>query len=575
MALSCRHVYDIQHTNPRVTSFGNDNRRVTLLPPLTQQSPRLRPMKLIRRFTPLNMLFLSVNGMIGSAWLFAPLYAAKIAGSGALIAWIIGGIATIIIAMTFAETSILIPSAGGSFQIPQISHGEFTSFIMSWITWLSCVTMVPIEVQAVLQYASIYFHSLTHIVNHIPVLTATGLSWAVIIMLGLSIINVASFKGLVGFNRVLFCFKVAVMVLTCIWLVKTSFHGGNFAAFNSMHQAQAGMGINWKEILTAVASGGVAFAFTGFKHGVELAGETTNSRLAIPLAIIGSIAICLLLYFGLQTAFIGAVSPDTIKSGWGALTFAGDVGPFVGIAAALGLVFLVKLLYVDAVISPLGAGLIYVTSTSRVIYAMSKNQHIPPIFSRLNNKNFPIWAIGLNFVVGLFLFLPLPGWQNMVSFLVSAVVISYTMGPISLLCFRQKLADENRAFTLPGANALCFLAFYACNMMFYWTGWETVSKLAIALFIGVALFIYSSWRRKMPLQQLGMKAALWLVPYLAGLTLISYLGSFGGGKQYISFGWDFLIIGIFSMITLYLALTTSSANVWEKYQVYKNSETFD
>src|SRR3989344_8443446 len=131
--------------------------------------------ELTRRFTPISLLTLSMNGMIGSAWLFAPFYAAKIAGSSAIIAWLIGGLATALIALTFAELSVLLPVAGGTAQIPQLSHGTFTSFILSWIAWLSALTMAPIEVQAVLQYASTYFASLIHLVNGTPVLTFIGL----------------------------------------------------------------------------------------------------------------------------------------------------------------------------------------------------------------------------------------------------------------------------------------------------------------------------------------------------------------------------------------------------------------
>src|SRR5579883_3302642 len=116
-------------------------------------------MMLNRRFTPLNLLMLSINGMVGSAWLFAPLYAAKIAGSAAIVAWIIGGTATAIVALTFAELSAMFPVAGGTAQIPQMSHGTFTSFIVSWLAWLSALTIVPVEVQAILQYASTYFTS--------------------------------------------------------------------------------------------------------------------------------------------------------------------------------------------------------------------------------------------------------------------------------------------------------------------------------------------------------------------------------------------------------------------------------
>src|SRR3990167_5434059 len=92
----------------------------------------------------------------------------------------------------------------------------------------------------------------------------------------------------------------------------------------------------WQAILAAVATGGIAFAFTGFKHGVELAGEAKKLKIAIPLATVGSVLCCLLLYIGLQVAFIGALDPTLIAKGWENVSFVGDVGPFAGLAASLG-----------------------------------------------------------------------------------------------------------------------------------------------------------------------------------------------------------------------------------------------
>lgn len=502
-------------------------------------------MELNRRFSPLNLLMLSINGMIGSAWLFAPLYAAKIAGSGAIVAWVIGGGATALVALTFAELSVLLPVAGGTAQIPQLSHGTLTSFVLTWVAWLSSLTMAPIEVQAVLQYASTYFSSLIHIVQGTPLLTHVGLLWATVLMLLLCTINIVSFRGLIGFNIVLFTFKVIVILLTISMFLHTNFHPANFLIGDEA--------VNWQQILTAVASGGIAFAFTGFKHGVELAGETKKSALAIPLAVVGSVVCCLVLYLGLQIAFIGALSPANLVHGWHEISFMGDVGPFAGLAAGLGLLWLLKLLYVDAAISPLGAGLIYVTSTARILYAMSQIGYLPRFLSSLNKQGLPFAAIMVNFVIGMFLFLPLPGWQAMVSFLVSGMVISYAIGPIALLCLRLELPKEKRLFKLPAANLLCALAFYFCNLISYWTGWDTISKLAIAMLIGLGLF-FAAWARgKLKNQAIGMKSAFWILPYLGGLILISYMGSFGG-KNWIPFGWDFLVIGLFSLVILYLAV---------------------
>jgi len=107
----------------------------------------------------------------------------------------------------------------------------------------------------------------------------------------------------------------------------------------------------------------------------------------------------------LQVAFIGALQPEMLSNGWANLSFTGDVGPFAGLAAGLGLVWLVKLLYVDAVVSPSGAGLIYVTSTARILYAMSEIGYVPRWLAYLNKQHFPVAAIMVNFVLGMFLFL--------------------------------------------------------------------------------------------------------------------------------------------------------------------------
>jgi amino acid transporter len=315
----------------------------------------------------------------------------------------------------------------------------------------------------------------------------------------------------------------------------------------------------------------VAFAFTGFKHGVELAGETRNSQVAVPLGIVGSVVCCLLLYLGLQIAFIGALPASVLSHGWTHLTFNVDVAPFMGIAMLLGLALLAKLLYIDAAVSPLGAGLVYVTSTARLIYAMSKNGYLPAFLSRLNKEDFPIFAIGFNFLVGMGLFLPLPGWQNMVSFLVSAVVIAYAMGPIALMSLRAQLPNEHRPFRLWCAPVTSLIAFYFCNLISYWTGWETIEKLAIAMAVGFLLFSLSIVRQWHDHFRFNWKALIWIMPYLAGLILISYCGSFGG-KGYLTFGWDFLVIAIFSVIIFYLAYLTRLRDSQAEFQNYKNTE---
>lgn len=519
-----------------------------------------RPMAAQRRFNSANLLFLSINGMIGSAWLFAPLYSARLAGSNVIWAWLLGGAATILIALTFAELSTLLPIAGGSARLAELSHGKLTAFIMSWITWLSSVTMAPIETQAVLQYSATYFPGLMHQVNGTPILTHLGLVWAVIILLSLCILNVASLRTFISVNRILFLFKMGVIVATVACLMHTRFVPANFTVPSDSAST-------WRGIFAAIATGGIAFAFTGFKHAVELAGEAQAPQRSIPIAIIGSVCVCLLLYIALQIAFIGAILPSELAAGWSKLQFSGDLGPFVGLAVALGITYLVIALYIDAAVSPLGAGFIYVTSTARLVFAMSKNGYLPRFLTTLNRTNMPVNAIAFNFIIGLSLFIPLPGWQNMVSFLVSAMVISYAMGPIALIALRKNLPFHKRNFRLPCAYSLCIIAFYCCNLITYWTGWQTLSKLAIGVAIGLIVLLIHVYRTRQT-KAIGARGLWWLLPYLLGLLFLSYCGSFGG-IGIISFGKDFLLMAVFSLFIFWLAIATRQKDSQQSFDHYQ------
>lgn len=391
--------------------------------------------------------------------------------------------------------------------------------------------------------------------------------WATLLMVLLCLVNIMSYKGLARSNLIIFIFKVTVVLLTIIVILNASFHPGNFSGFVTATTSSNG----WQMILGAVATSGIILSFNGFKSGVELAGEAKNLAVAIPLSTVGSVVACLIIYLGLQICFIGALDPASIASGWSNLKFSGDVAPFVGLAGMLGLFWLVKLLCVNAVVSPLGAGLIYVTSTARILYAMSHMGYVPKFFSKLNKQHLPVYAIIVNFLLGMLAFLPLPGWQAMVNFLGSALVITYAMGPIALISLRYVLPDQHRPFRLPAANFLCLLAFYCCNLFSYWTGWDTISKLGIALAVGALLFSISCLRGRITINAEEWKSARWILPYLIGLILISYLGAFGG-KNIIPFGWDFLVIGILTIAVLYLAVQNRIQSSEEELRKHLYSE---
>ncbi|MEM9244046.1 MAG: APC family permease [Pseudomonadota bacterium] len=501
-------------------------------------------MKLERKVGKFSLLCMALGGMIGSGWLFGPYYAAKIAGPMAIFSWILGGVMMMFVALTFAELATLFPESGSMVRFPHKSHGAFVSSTMGWMIWLSSVAVVPIETLALLQYAQNYLPFLMQHTDLGYVLTHTGMLIAAIIMLIICILNNFGAHITAKSNGLLVLLKLLVPLMTAMLLAYSAFHISNFS-FNG-----TGGGTNLKNILMALPMAGVIFSFIGYSPALQLAGEAKHPKFSVPLAIIGSLLFTILFYVFIQTIFIGALNPNDLTHGWAALSFKGDAGPFAGIAAALGLGWLVYVLYADAIFSPFGTAFIYTASTARINYGLAENGFFPTVLKNLNRYGAPAISILLNYIVGLFMLLPFPGWQSMVGFLVSAIVLAYGIGPLALIRLRQIQPETHRSFKLPCAQLMTLLAFYCCNLIAYWTGWHTIKHLLIMIAIGYILMLGGSYFRKQKID-FKLENGYWLVIYFIGLGMLSYLGSFGGGINLLPFGWDFLVIGLFCLIFFY------------------------
>ncbi len=503
-------------------------------------------MQFNRSIGSIALLFSALGGIVGSGWLFGSLYAAQIAGPAAVLSWIIGGILMMVIAITFAELATTFPVAGGMVRFADYSHGPLMSFTIGWMVWLSSVVVAPLETMALLQYAGNYIPGIINVSSHS--LTAKGILFATVVMLILLVLNAYGAKFFSRASTTIVAIKLIVPVVTLITLFALDFHASNFTSVGGFIPS------GWHGVFAALPLGGVIFSFIGYSPAIQLAGEARNPQRAIPLAIIGSLTFCIFLYTLLQLAFVGSMKPEYLVNGWQHLSFSGDGGPFAGILAAFGITWLVVVIYADAIISPFGTAYIYTASTARVGYAMSETKFFPTSLHKLNNFGVPLRALGLNFVVGMLLFLPFPGWQSMVSFIISCFVISYIIGPIALMSLRKTHSDQKRTFRLPAAGFMTIVAFYVCNLLIYWTGWQTVSKLLIAIAIGFVVFFYRYFSGKFAPEEKVWQRAAWLFPYLIGVGVISYFGAFGGGKNAIPFGYDFIVIAVFSICAYYVAM---------------------
>ena len=513
----------------------------------TEETPELR-----RHVGRIGLLFASVGSIIGSGWLFGAMNASQAAGPASVISWALGGVMILLIGLCYAELGTMFPLSGGVVRFPHISFGSFASFTTGWITWVACMSVAPIEVEGALQYATKYApftekHALAD-GSSVHTLTALGLAFAVVAMAIFVVINYVGIKWFARVNNALVWWKLAIILVVIASFMFTQFHGENFTS-------QGFKPAGWHGVFTAIATSGIVFSYLGFRQGIELAGETDNPRRNVPLAVVGSVLLTALIYVLLQVAFIGALSPENIAKGWSNVNFTDDFGPLAAVASILGLGWLAVLLYIDAIISPADTGLIYLTVTSRISYAMAKNGNAPERLGRTTSRGVPLVSMLLSFVVGLLLFLPFPSWQQLVGFITSATVLSFGSGPLVLAAMRRQIPDQERPFKLPGGHVIPFLGFWSSNMIVYWTGWETNLKLFLAVLLGFGLLIVTNLvhRARGESHRWDWKAGSWYVPWLLGLALFSWMSDYGGGKGWLHFGSAVPVMLIFSAAIYALA----------------------
>lgn len=177
-----------------------------------------------RDFGRIGLMFTSVGSVIGSGWLLGALNATKIAGPAAIVSWVVGAAAIMLLAFIHAELGGMHAVNGGIVRFP---HYAFDKYVNEGVG----------------------FH-LVHEVSGQTVLTAAGYAVAAVLMLAFTVINLYGAKRLSTANTGVVWWKIAIPILTIVTLLVVSFSGSNFSAGNGFDPAGA------KGILSAIASGG-------------------------------------------------------------------------------------------------------------------------------------------------------------------------------------------------------------------------------------------------------------------------------------------------------------------------------
>jgi amino acid transporter len=471
---------------------------------------------------------IAFGGIIGSGWLLGAMTAATTAGPASLITWVVGGVALLVIALVMVELGGSRPMSGGLVRWPFLSSGRLVATLAGWGVWIAYATNPPSEAAAMLQYSNEHVSGLYNTSD--KELTTLGLAVAVALMVLFIVVN---WFGVLLFARVNLAVTIAKFVVptaTVILFAAAGFNGSNYTD----HGGFAPYG--YAAPLSAIATAGIVYAYTGFQGPLDLSGEARNARRDVPRAVITALVLSILLYTALEVVFLGTVHVGS--GGWSGINLS---SPYAQIAVTLNLAWFSWVLYADSILSPGGSALVFTAETSREVYSLSRNRFLPEWFAHVDGRSgIPRRALLANFAVGLVFLLTLHSWQKIIAATSILGLFAYSISAVSVAGF-ARAEPQREAGWVRGSTYLAPIGFVLATLIFYWSGWDELKIAVPVLLAALLVYVLDAVRHELDVPDVLRGA--WLLVYLGALLLISYFGAKAfGGDNAIPGPWDSVVV---------------------------------
>jgi amino acid transporter len=448
-----------------------------------------------------SAVLIGVTSMVGSGWLFSAQLTAKNAGNWAFLSWALAAILILMVAMCLAKVVSVYPVRGATTRSSALSHNSVFAMPFAFANWFGIVVMISTEAQATTQYLTGLenFHWL--MID--GAMSTYGIIFALFILTIYLAINFYGVKLLANINNGITIFKMFVPALIVIIFIVYAFtHSAEHQSLLSADIPNNNFEIS--DAFTAIVAGGLIYTFNGFQIVVAYSSEIKNPSRNVPLAIIFSLLLVLVLYMGLQYAFMQAIPHDYLvaKGGWGGLDFD---SPLLQVAGLIGLGYISFLLVIDSIISPSATGYSYLGASSRMLYAMSAEGQMPRYFAKINQKvNISRRALLANFVICAVFLVFSKNWAALMLIVTGFNIIGFMAAPISM----GAIAPKTRFFGM--------IVFVLLTMLLNSVEVATNIHLSIILVVLMTIFGAFEYRR------VGFRTLMVLVlPFIIFVCIVS------------------------------------------------------
>lgn len=375
-----------------------------------------------------DLALLTLGNVIGSGIFIVPAMVLQMTGLKvglALFVWVLGGVLSLLGALTYAELAAMKPEAGGLYIYIRDAFGPFVAFLSGWALFL---VFAGAGVAALAVAFAAYLNEFVPLTPWLAKAVAIGMI-AII-----AAINVAGTRKSTDFQNWTTAIKVGAIVLISVLLLAggKGFHGAT-VALPAVDKASL--------LAIGAATIGVLWAYDGWIYVTFSAGEVVEPQRNFARGIIVGTVAVVALYLLVNVAYIAALGParSAASQRIAADAAVAVLGPWAG-----------KLVALSILISICSSTHAMVLTASRVYFAMARDgvffKRMGEVSPRWNTPAFAIltssiWAAALA-ATGTF--------DDLMTDVVFTAFAFYALGAASIFYYRRREPNAVRRFRTPG-----------------------------------------------------------------------------------------------------------------------------
>ncbi len=440
--------------------------------------------------TAFDLALLGIGCAIGTGiFVLTGIAAATQSGPAVVLSFIIAGIASAFAALSYAELAASIGGSGSAYGYSYVAFGEFIAWVMGWILLLE----YGVGAAAVANgWAGYFINTLANFNIHLPeAFTKAPIMGGLINLPAFAIIWILTILLMIGvkesarFNNIIVTIKLTTIA---IFIVLASMHLNSdnwhpFTPFGWFSTLE-----NGKNIGVLAGASLVFFAYFGFDAVSTAAEEARNPQRDLPIGLIASLSFCTIIYI-IVSALLTGIVPYTELNVSSPVAFA---------LSKIGYTWASTLVATGVLAGLITVLLVLLYGLTRILFAMSRDGLISPIFSQVNpDRQTPTKIILMcgaivSIVAG---FIPLGELAETVNI---GTLASFVMVCVGVIVLRKRQPHLKRPFKNPWNPLIPVLGILSCGALMTFLPAVTWMRFGVWIMIGVVIyFVYSMHHSKL------------------------------------------------------------------------------